>query len=251
MFFLKNRAAIVGMILFFSGQGTAVANVIEKNTQSFSVKLGASRVIHSTDSKGSVLSVMNEHDYPMLIQTKITPDDEMDDSVKARFIANPPIFRLDSNQRAKLRIVHSGGQVATDRESLFWVCVKGIPPSGDQHWSEGKVPESAMLNVQMIVNNCIKLLVRPKSLVGQDALAMAERLSWRQSGNKLTATNPSPFYINLSALSVGGVALGDVRHIAPFSSHTFSVPAGAKGTVEWRALSDLGGEGPQLSSAPN
>lgn len=251
MHFLKCRVIFVGMMSLLGGLVNVAATEIEQHNQSFSVMLGASRIIQTTNSKGSVLSVGNENDYPMLVQTKITPDNDMAGSVNARFIATPPLFRLDGNQRAKLRITHVSGSVAHDRESLFWVCVKGVPPSTNDNWSDGNVPNRATLNVQMVINNCIKLLVRPKDLVGQDALAMAEQLIWRQEGHGLIAVNPTPFYINLSKLSVGGVPVENVRHIAPFSSHTFSIPAGAKGKVQWSALTDLGGDGPLLTSVLN
>lgn len=238
-------------VLFFNYSVRASDISMKESTQTFSVKLGKSRIIYIFGSKGYALPVHNEQNYPMLVQTKITADKELGEDTTARFHVSPPLFRLDGNQSAKLRITHTGGDVATDRESLFWVCVKGIAPKQDDSWVDDKLADSPILNVQMMVSNCIKLLGRPKSLVGQDALTMAERLSWRQAGNDLTAVNPTPFYINLSTLSVGGVAVDNVRHIEPFSSHTFSMPAGAKGAVQWRALSDLGGEGPLLTSPLN
>ncbi len=217
-----------------------------QGSQAFSVVLGSSRIIYNPGSKGQIVSVLNEQDYPMLVQTQIKADKEGQGIPRGRFNAVPPLFRLDGQQRAKVRIVHTGGDFPEDRESLYWICVKGIPPSGDDSWADGHSPEQATLMVQTIVNNCIKLLVRPKGLASHNALVMAEKLKWQLNKQELTATNPTPFYINLSALTVGGKAVEQVTHIAPFSSHTFAVPAGASGEVQWRALSDLGGEGPLL-----
>ncbi|WP_076362376.1 fimbria/pilus periplasmic chaperone [Aeromonas hydrophila] len=208
--------------------------------------LGASRVIYTPGSKGQIVPVLNEQDYPMLVQTRVTVDEDSEDAPSGRFSAVPPLFRLDSQQRAKVRIVHTGGEFPEDRESLYWVCIKGVPPSGEDSWANGQAPDRATLMVQTIINNCIKLLVRPKALAGKDALAMAERLSWRLDKQGLTATNSTPFYINLSALTVGGKTVEQVGHIAPFASHTFALPAGAKGELQWRAINDLGGEGPLL-----
>ena len=219
---------------------------LSRQDQAFSVVLGASRVIYTPGSKGQIVPVLNEQDYPMLVQTRVTVDEDSEDAPSGRFSAVPPLFRLDSQQRAKVRIVHTGGEFPEDRESLYWVCIKGVPPSGEDSWANGQAPDRATLMVQTIINNCIKLLVRPKALAGQDALAMAERLSWRLDKQGLTATNSTPFYINLSALTVGGKTVEQVRHIAPFASHTFALPAGAKGELQWRAINDLGGEGPLL-----
>ncbi|MFM5567314.1 fimbria/pilus periplasmic chaperone [Aeromonas veronii] len=223
--------------------------IFSQQEQEFSVVLGASRIIYTPGSKGAVLPVLNEQRYPMLVQTLITPEKEGGHSPSGRFSAVPPLFRLDGNQRAKIRIAHTGGEFPSDRESLYWVCVKGIPPSGDDNWAGDQNPTRATLRVQMAINNCIKLLVRPKELGGQDPLIMAERLTWRVDSKGLTAVNPTPFYINLSALTVGDKAVEDLRHIAPFASHTFALPKGVSGEVQWRAISDLGGEGPLLHTA--
>ncbi|HEH9404378.1 TPA: fimbria/pilus periplasmic chaperone [Aeromonas bestiarum] len=220
---------------------------LSQQNQAFSVTLGASRIIYAPGSKGQIVAVLNEQDYPMLVQTQVTAEDNKGaNAPSGRFSAVPPLFRLDAQQRAKVRIVQTGGEFPADRESLYWVCVKGIPPSGDDSWADDQAPDRATLMVQTLLNNCIKLLVRPKALEGQNALVMAEQLSWRLDPKGLTAMNPTPFYINLSALTVGGKAVASVRHIAPFASHTFALPAGASGEVQWRALSDLGGEGPLL-----
>ncbi|QUJ00707.1 fimbria/pilus periplasmic chaperone [Salmonella enterica subsp. enterica] len=36
----------------------------------------------------------------------------------------PASFRLEANQQGQLRIVRTGGDMPTDRETLQWVCVK-------------------------------------------------------------------------------------------------------------------------------
>ncbi len=220
---------------------------LEQAQRMFSVKLGSSRVIYWVGSKGSTVSVLNEHEYPMLVQTQVVADDDLSKEIVGRFSAVPPLFRLDGKQRSKVRIVHTGGKFPDDRESLYRLCVKGISPSGDDGWAEGKVHDSANVVVQVTINNCIKMLVRPKVLAGKDSLAMAEYLSWRLEKEGLTALNPTPFYINLSSLTLGGKTVDQIRHIAPFSSHTFALPHGASGDVQWRAISDLGGDGPLLS----
>lgn len=245
---MKRFISSVYVVFLYLLTASAHANSpnLAQQNQAFSVVLGASRIIYNPGSKGQIVPVFNEQDYPMLVQTQVNADDEGTDVPTGRFSAVPPLFRLDGQQRAKVRIVHTGGDLAADRESLYWVCVKGIPPSGDDSWADGQAPESATLMVQVMINNCIKLLVRPKALAGQNALVMAERLRWQRGPEGLTAVNDSPFYINLSSLTVGGKAVEQVRHIAPFASHTFALPAGASGEVQWRALSDLGGEGPLL-----
>lgn len=246
------RALITGLLAFMVVAVQSMSAYareeysLKSEKQTFSLMLGASRVVYVANSTGSTLSVLNEHDYPMLVQSEVVSDEGGKNKSSGRFSVVPPLFRLDEQQRAKIRIIHRGGEFPDDRESLYWLCVKGIPPKDNDGWSEGKTLKSANLNVQVSIKNCIKLIVRPKVLVGQSSLSMAERLSWRMDKQGLTAVNDTPFYINLSSITVGGNAVKPVRHIAPFASHTFPLPAGASGEVQWRAISDLGGEGPLL-----
>ncbi|MFM5523832.1 fimbria/pilus periplasmic chaperone [Aeromonas jandaei] len=232
-----------------TAQSSSSITAIDANTQAFSIKLRASRLVYPIDSKGVVLSVANEHNYPILLQTTVVPDTTNISNTSARFIAVPPLFRLDANQQAKLRILQAAGDVPADRESMYWVCVKGIPPRADDAWADSNVPvQNTSINVQLLVSNCIKLLVRPKEINGMSPLDMAEKLNWRLGPNGLIANNPTPFYIHLSFLSLGENKVSELTHIAPFSTHTFTLPTGRDDRVRWRAITDLGGEGPLLEA---
>ena len=223
--------------------------VIEQTSQSFSLTLGASRIIYTPDSKGQVFSVSNEQKFPILVQSQVSAAEGGDITASAaRFNVIPPLFRLDGEQSAKLRVVHAGGGLPADRESLYWLCVKGIPPKAEDVWADGKAPTTAMLNVQVSVNNCIKLLVRPAAIGRELPQALVSKVTWKRQGNRLQAINSTPFYINLAAVSVGGKAVANLQHIAPFSSQSFDLPAGAKGNVEWLVINDLGGKGDLLHS---
>lgn len=243
---LVKLCILMSVCLIYISSTHANESVIEQKIKSFSLKLGVTRLIHKTDGKASVLPISNDNDYPILAQISVIPGKDNQD-INAQFSSVPPLFRLDSKQRAKVRIIHSGGSFPTDRESLYWVCVKGIPPSGNDSWSDSSSPDTTKLNVSVVVNNCIKLFVRPNSISGQDALTMAEKLTWHRIENKLTGRNPTPFYINLSTLNVGGVTVDNIQHIAPFSSYTFTIQPESKGPVQWSAISDLGGNGPVIS----
>ncbi|NPE97657.1 Dr fimbrial biogenesis chaperone DraB, partial [Escherichia coli] len=67
-------------------------------------------------------------DYPMLVQSEVLSEDQKS---PAPFVVTPPLFRLDGQQSSRLRIVRTGGEFPSDRESLQWICVKGIPPKED------------------------------------------------------------------------------------------------------------------------
>ncbi|MDS1619809.1 fimbria/pilus periplasmic chaperone [Escherichia coli] len=215
---------------------------IEMNTQSFSVRLGATRVIYDPASSGAALAVTNPQTYPILVQSQVLTEDMKG---KAPFVVTPPLFRLDGQQQSRLRIVRTGGNFAEDRESIQWLCVKGIPPKADDQWAKDKDGKSAVsdkvsLNIQMSINSCIKLFVRPGSIKGHPD-DVASSLTWHKQGQRVNAVNDTPFYMNLVALKVDGHAIGNVHYIPPFSSYSYELPAGTARNVTWQVINDYGG----------
>ena len=222
--------------------GAAEKQKIETNTQSFSVRLGAMRVIYNPASVGETLAITNPQDYPILVQSQAFAEDM---KTKAPFVVTPPLFRLDGQQQSRLRIVRIGGYFAEDRESLQWWCVRGIPPKAGDAWAKeqnGKavVEKKVSLNIQMSINSCIKLFVRPECMKGHPD-DVAASLAWHRQGNQLKAVNNTPFYMNLTSLKVGGVDVHDIHYIPPFSTYTFALPRGAAGKVSWVVINDYGG----------
>lgn len=220
----------------------AAEQKVETSTQPFVLKLGATRLIYNPSSNGATVSVNNQQNYPILVRSQVFAEDK---TSQAPFVVTPPLFRLEGQQQSRLRVVHTGGQMPSDREKLHWLCVTGIPPQSDDAWAadkEGKsaAPKSVALNVQVSVQNCIKLLVRPAG-IGQLA-DRASSLVWTRQGNTLNANNPTPFYMNLSRVTVGGANVEQLQHIAPFSSHSFTLPKGAAGQVQWQVITDAGGQ---------
>lgn len=239
----KNISALSALAVFICLAADTVSAApahSETSTQTFSVKLSSSRLIYDLASNGTTLTVTNPQDYPVLIQSMALEENK---KTKAPFVVTPPLMRLDGQQSSRLRIVRTGGNFAADRESLQWLCVKGIPPKAGDAWAkDDKAKDKVTLNIQLSMTNCIKLLIRPETL--QNHPDDAEyKLKWQHQGNKLKATNDSPYYINISALKFNGSAVADIHYVAPFSSHEFTAPAGkTTGKIEWKIVNDYGGE---------
>lgn len=213
---------------------------IETSTQSFSVKLGAKRVLYSPDSIGVTLSVENPQNYPMLVKSQVFDEDK---TTLASFVVTPPLFRLDGKQRSSLRVMRTGGTFVPQQETLKWLCVTGIPPKEDDAWAEegGKEQTKVSFNIQMSISSCIKLLIRPSNIMGESS-ERAGDITWSRNGTKLVAKNPSPFYMSLSSLSVGGKTVGELGYIPPFGTQSFNIPADARGQLEWKVMNDYGGD---------
>ncbi|EFA7448300.1 pilus assembly protein [Escherichia coli] len=212
---------------------------IETASKSFILHLGATRVIYDPSGNGSTLSIYNNQDYPMLVQSEVLTEDKKN---KGDFLTTPPLFRLDGLQSSRLRIVKTGGYFPEDRESLQWLCVKGIPPKTGDKWAENKNEVDSKVSLQMnfSVKSCIKLIIRPKNIKGNPE-DVAGSLSWEKKGNKLKGINPTPFYMNLSELSVGGREVESRHYISPFSSYEYDIPVKANGNVSWKVITDYGG----------
>lgn len=246
------RHSLLALMLVAVSHESVAANKAEKietKEQPFTLKVGATRVIYSTESSGATLTVQNVQDYPMLVKSTVYAEDK---TTAAPFIVTPPLFRLDGQQQSRVRIVRTGGDFAKDRETLQWLCVTGIPPQADDEWAKknGQVvkPSQATINVQISVSSCIKLLVRPSSVKGSST-DVASSLVWQRQGGKLKVTNPTPFYMNLQSASVGGKKIDGLDYVPPRGEREFMLPKGAAGEVKWQLITDFGGESRPYTSA--
>lgn len=234
---------LVAGVLSVPAHAAEKATKVEQNVRTYSVGLGKSRIIYNPATSGAVISVSNSNEFPVLVQSSVKPVNEKEGA--APFVVTPPLFRLEPKQQSRLRVVMTQDVKMKDRESLYWLCAMGIPPEQGDMWAEGstssKNSNTASLNVRIRMSQCIKLIVRPEAVKGQPQ-DVASAVTWRQEGNKLIASNPTPFYMNLKALSIGGIVLPDMDYIPPMDSRSFGVPHGASGKVSWTIVNDLGGD---------
>ncbi|ECJ2363899.1 fimbria/pilus periplasmic chaperone [Salmonella enterica subsp. diarizonae] len=230
------------VVSVLSGISEAVAQSASLNSQKYGIILGATRVVYPPEGRGVTLSVTNPENYPILVQSQVMNEDK---KTEAPFYVTPPLFRLEGKQRNTLRVVRTGGSYPVDRESLTWLCVRGIPPKNGDVWAEDKSKSSlasggVTMLMQLSINSCIKLLVRPEGLSGNPS-GMADKLSWKVTGKNLIATNPTPYYMNLDSLSFNGKKL-KADYIPPLSEHEFTLPDGfgMRGKINWTVIGDYG-----------
>jgi P pilus assembly chaperone PapD len=195
------------------------------------VTVGGTRLIYNGGKKEASLNVTNSDTNPYLIQSWAEAPNN--GAEKAPFIVTPPLFRLEGNQQNLLRIVRTGGNLPDDRESLYWLNIKSIP-SGNR--AEGTN------TLQIAVKTSIKLLYRPQGVKGVPE-DVTSKLTWSQSGTRLSVNNPTPFVMNFQQVRVGGREIKDVTYVLPMSQATFTLPANVSGPVSWKLISDYGGPG--------
>lgn len=196
------------------------------------VIVGGTRLIYDGAKKEASLSVTNPDNVPYLIQSWV--DTTTGGADKAPFIITPPLFRLNSGQQNVLRVVRAGGNLPTDKESLYWMNIKSIPAA-----EKGKDQNT----LQIAVKTRIKLIYRPQELKDVPE-QVAGNLSWQRSGNKVQVTNPTPFYMNFYEVRVAGKKVTDITYVAPGTTASFNLPAGVNGSnISWTLISDYGGKG--------
>ncbi|CAI1969191.1 Chaperone protein fimC precursor [Serratia fonticola] len=196
------------------------------------VVIGGTRLIYDGGKKESSLSVNNPDKVPYLIQSWV--ETTTGGAEKAPFMITPPLFRLDGGQQNVLRVIRAGGNLPSDKESMFWMNIKSIP---------SVTKDTNQNTLQIAVKTRIKLIYRPEGLNGTPE-DQTEKLTWRRSGNNLQVTNPTPFYMNFQEVKVAGKGVKDVTYVAPMSSATFALPAGTSGgSISWKIISDYGAVG--------
>ncbi|MEY0604583.1 fimbrial biogenesis chaperone, partial [Providencia huaxiensis] len=125
----------------------------------------------------------------------------------------------------------------SDRESLFFFHATMIAGQ------TGKVDGDG-LNIGY--DHVIKVFYRPKNLKITSDEAQ-KQLAFQTKGNQLKVFNDSPYYVNPAQITINkqrvdmSMEKGNTT-IAPYSSLSYPISSHMqKGTVIWRAITDLGG----------
>ncbi|EOI3503121.1 fimbrial biogenesis chaperone [Cronobacter dublinensis] len=203
-----------------------------------SLTLNADRLIYNEKDGDASVTVHSNEDRAYLIQSWL---DAGDSTVKKNlpFVVTPPLFRLAPKSDNIIRVVYLGNGLPADRESLFWLDVKGVPGLNDE---ESKVENRMVL----AINNRIKFFFRPTGLKG-DPGETPKNLHWSHSGNTVKVENASPFYTVLSDITIDKEAVpvsvvDNNTVIQPFGNKSYRLkhsPASGS-NVEWTAINDFG-----------
>lgn len=102
---------------------------------------------------------------------------------------------MEPNKGQTLRIVFTGSNLPSDKESIFWLNVLDIPPRDKSLADQNQL--------QMAIRSRIKIFYRPHQFDQPQAIKAASELLWHHGSkpNSLTATNNSPFFVNVSQIN--------------------------------------------------
>lgn len=201
------------------------------------IALGSTRVIYPVDARQVSLSLNNSDEHNRyLIQTWV--ENESGEKTED-FIVTPPLFVSKSKSENMLRIIFSGEKLPQDRETLYWLNNKAIPSINKDETSDNNT-------LQIAVLARIKLFVRPVGLKEKSADAPS-MLKFSRSGDSLSISNSSPFYVTLVNMSIGGRNVATTM-VPPKNSTHVPLPKGVvSGTLNYQTINDYGANTPVAS----
>ena len=197
------------------------------------VIIEGTRVVYPADEREIAVRMTNARPYPVLVEAWI--EQEGPDGKESRavpFALTPPLFRIDPTRGQTLRIFRLPHGFSEDRESLYWLNVRDIPPKAVQ--SDGEIT--------VAYRSRLKLFHRPAKLSMQPHAGL-KSLVWSSRGGKLHVRNPSPYYVTITSVQPDHAAephaLTGVM-VAPFAESEIALDAGAAKALHYEVVNDYG-----------
>ncbi len=204
------------------------------------VSFSRNRLVFPAQEKSISLTVKNAGEATYLVQAGMSGDKET--GTPAPFVVTPPLFRLEARSQNIMRILRTGGNLPTDRESVFYFYANTIPsqaaPSAKDR--EGDHAMGATLSISM--KTILKVFWRPQNLAVAPADAPGMMHFIRGAG-AVVVKNPTPYYQSFASLSFDGQPQ-DLNQgpsmVSPYSELRFPVKQTVS-RVTWSVMNDYGG----------
>lgn len=191
------------------------------------IVVGGTRFIYPQNKQMITVPVENTDDKrPYLIQSRVEDEDGINKT--KGFIITPVIFQLDGNRKSLLRISLRKSDFKTDRETLFWLNVRGIPATEVD--TENKL--------QVIINSKFKLFYRPTGLTEPDF----SHIRYEIVGREIKVINQTPYYITVKSIEINEKEYSVSDMIPPFETLIISTNIiHDKDSIVINYIGDLGG----------
>ncbi|CAM3628376.1 putative fimbrial chaperone YadV [Klebsiella spallanzanii] len=207
-----------------------------------SVIINGTRVIYNGAEKEVSVRLTNTGTQPVLVQSWTDEGDAnaTPDRIRTPFTLSPPINRINAGKAQTVRLSYTGvPALPQDRESVYWLNVLEVPAAKQ---------DETLSRLQVAFRSRIKLFYRPAALANREQVrAGAEGLTWTVSGQTLTASNASPYFVSLVSVSLKGAGKGgsvEGEMVPPKGKQTFTLPktarAGAGTVLVYEYVNDWG-----------
>ncbi|MFV8942195.1 molecular chaperone [Moellerella wisconsensis] len=198
------------------------------------INIDRTRIIFPGKDKSVSLVINNQSKTsPYLAQSWI--ENSQGEKISEPFTVLPPMQRVEPGAKNQIKIIKTEGinQLPQDRESLFYLNVREIPPTSEK--------ENV---VQIAIQSRLKMFYRPATIINNSDKVWAKDLNISRNGSKLTLDNPSKFYITLGYLSSnekGNFPGFESVMISPLSQETVTVPTSPFAKLYLGYMDDYGG----------
>lgn len=158
------------------------------------IVINGKRFVYPQNEKEITVKLTNTSPRPALAQVWLDNGDPnvSPENISTPFVITPPISRMDAQggQSIRIRLASASG-LPTDKESLWWLNVLDIPAAAK------KAQTDSGGELQMAIRSRLKFIYRPTGLSGREQAA--EKLVLKGTGNTMTISNPTPFFITVVA----------------------------------------------------
>lgn len=196
------------------------------------ISLSQTRVIFNEGEKSVPLTIKNTGNINYLIQSRVLTS--LRDNEPSGFVITPPLFTLNAESHQALRLISDKVNLPSNKESLFYVSVIGIPAQ--------KKEEQEMAKLSMGLAFNIKLFYRPLGLIAPDEKIFCSLL-YSKKNNETEIINPTPYFLTIGELKINNQKIElsfEQSMISPFSQS--QIPTSfSEGKVEWKIITDSGG----------
>lgn len=196
------------------------------------IRLNQTRIIFPASEKAQTVTITNSDNRTYLVQSRVQLD--VNNTAPAPFFATPPVFLLKPDSRQLLRIVHQGGALPTDRESVFYLSVLAIPSRATK--------DNAPVQISAGLQFLIKLFYRPPALSAASQTTVCP-LHFSRQGPAIRVQNPTPYHQTLGRLAFDHTEVNlqtQPAMLAPMSTLAFTA-SGSPLLAEWQTITDYGG----------
>ncbi len=221
---IKMLSAVVMLSLFSQSTYAAIA-------------LDRTRVLYNEGERSVSMVLENENkSKPYLAQSWL--ENSQDEKINSPFVVTPPVQRIEAGNKSQIKIqaLPAIKTLPTDRESIYYLNVREIPPRSDSP------------NVlQIALQTKIKMFYRPKSIVVPNRLEanpMEKDFILEKQGGHYNIKNPSPYYLTITKVKKNNQEVEDFEAIMvePFGQHSLGnniIDLGETTKLEY--INDFGG----------
>lgn len=191
------------------------------------IVVGGTRFIYPQSRKMITVPVENtDSERPYLIQSWIEDEDGINKTKE--FVITPVIFQLNEKKKSMFRVLLRKADLKSDRETLFWLNVRGIPATESD--TENKL--------QVVINSKFKLFYRPDGLTEPDF----NKIQYEISGRKIKILNKTPYHLTIKSININKKEHSVSDMIKPFDDLIVSANViYERNDIVINYISDLGG----------